>query len=64
MTMSPPTDGERLVRIETKLDAALSKDDDHEQRIRALERARWPLPSAAVLLSAGALVTTLVGLLT
>lgn len=29
---------------------------DHEARIRALERGRWPLPSAAVLLSLAGLV--------
>ena len=28
---------------------------DHEQRIRLLERGRWPLPALAVLLSAAAL---------
>lgn len=30
--------------------------NDHESRLRSLERSRWPLPSAAVLLSAAALV--------
>lgn len=29
---------------------------DHEDRIRALEHARWPLPSLAVLLSIGAIL--------
>ena len=28
---------------------------DHEQRLRSLERGRWPLPSLALLLSAAAL---------
>jgi hypothetical protein len=28
---------ERLVRIETKLDAALAKQDDHEARVRRVE---------------------------
>jgi hypothetical protein len=46
----------RLARIETKLDAALSRAEDHEVRLRTLERARWPLPSLAVLISAGALL--------
>lgn len=59
--MSTPTVEERLVRIETKLDAALSKDDDHEQRIRALERGRWPIPSVAVLLSGAALASSIFG---
>lgn len=52
--MGESTD-ERLVRIETKLDAALAKNDDHEQRIRKLEQGRWPLPSMAVLVSMAAL---------
>lgn len=32
---------ERLVRIETKLDAWLLRSDDHESRLRKLERALW-----------------------
>ena len=47
---------ERLVRIETKLDQALSNHTDHEERIRALERARWPLPSLALLVAAAGVV--------
>jgi hypothetical protein len=45
-----------LTRVETKLDSIgqgltdLGKDvADHETRLRALERARWPLPSIAAL---------------
>jgi len=37
---------------------------DHEARLRALERARWPLPSAAVLLSLGSLALAIVVFLT
>lgn len=59
--MSDPTVNERLVRIETKLDQALSNHADHEERIRALERARWPLPSLALLVAAAGVV---VGVLT
>nr|WTB30875.1 hypothetical protein OG781_16525 [Streptomyces sp. NBC_00830] len=43
-------------RVETKLDglrdnyAEVTKDvADHETRLRALERARWPLPTIGVL---------------
>ncbi len=36
--------------------AAETSHQDHEIRIRSLERGRWPLPSLAVLISAGALV--------
>lgn len=32
---------------------------DHETRIRSLEKARWPLPSLAVLVSVAALVLPL-----
>lgn len=35
--MSPQHIGESLVRMETKLDAALVKLDDHEARVRAME---------------------------
>ncbi|MFI2426495.1 hypothetical protein ACH5A7_20765 [Streptomyces sp. NPDC018955] len=48
--------------METKLDGIgqglteLGKDvSDHESRLRALERARWPLPSVAVLTAMGSL---------
>lgn len=36
-----PTQQERLIRIEVKLDQALLIDNDHEARIRRLERALW-----------------------
>lgn len=32
---------ERLVRIETKLDAALTIQADHEKRIRSAEKKQW-----------------------
>lgn len=38
---------ERLVRIETKLDAAISRADDHETRIRRMERMLWLAAGAA-----------------
>ncbi|MCW8217136.1 hypothetical protein H5I60_10940 [Streptomyces griseolus] len=45
-----------LTRVETKLDGIgqgltdLGKDvADHETRLRALERARWPLPTIGAL---------------
>lgn len=38
---------ERLVRIETKLDAQLTRSDDHEVRLRRLERALWLVAGAA-----------------
>lgn len=33
--------------------------DDHEKRLDALERGRWPLPSIAALVAAGSLGVTL-----
>lgn len=43
-----------LQRVE-QTDKAL---DEHQERLEALERARWPLPSLAALMSSGALVVT------
>jgi len=36
------------------------RHNDHETRLRALERARWPLPSAAVLVSVAALALAII----
>lgn len=59
-----------LTRMETKLDGIgqgltdLGKDvADHETRLRALERARWPLPTIGVLAGLGGAVTGLLALL-
>jgi len=59
-----------LTRVETKLDGIgqgltdLGKDvADHETRLRALERARWPLPTIAVLAGAAGAGTGLFSLL-
>ena len=38
---------ERLARIETKLDAALATDADHEKRLRAVEKKQWWLSGVA-----------------
>lgn len=38
---------ERLVRIETKLDAYNTSNADHETRLRRLERALWIAVGAA-----------------
>jgi hypothetical protein len=37
------------------------KLDDHETRLDALEKGRWPLPSIAVLVAVGSLVWQAVG---
>ena len=61
--MTDPGGYDRLTRIEVKLDMALANHQDHEARLRTLERSRWPLPSVALLVSAGALVTTVIGMM-
>lgn len=60
-----------VIRLTGRVDVLIQQHEatqhdvqDHEDRIRLLERARWPLPSAAVLLSAAALVVTLLPKLT
>lgn len=35
-----------LARVEVKLDAALAKTDDHEHRLRAIERRLWTAAGA------------------
>lgn len=32
--------------------------DDHEARLRALEKGRWPLPALAILVSIASLIAT------
>lgn len=49
--MTAPTEIERLVRIETKLDGLVQttgeRGIDHETRLRALEKAKWLIVGAA-----------------
>lgn len=47
--------GERLARIETKLDMYVGNHGDQENRIRGLERFRWAWAGTAGLVGAGAL---------
>ena len=69
-----PSVGERLVRIETKLDSFLAthaenasrqtaQHDDHETRIRKLERALWTVGTATAAGGGGiaAFLTKLLG---
>ena len=51
-------DSERLARIETKLDDALSGQEDHETRLRKLER--WVGKAAGALLVVGVVASALV----
>lgn len=61
---------EQLLRLDTKVSLLMARHDDsraeiadHENRIRVLERARWPLPSLAALVSIGAFVVALINAL-
>jgi hypothetical protein len=61
---------ETVGRIESKLDGILddAKDlrkdfADHENRLRTLERSRWPLPTIGVLAGVGGAVTGALALL-
>lgn len=38
---------DRLISIETKLDSVIRRGDDHESRLRRLERALWLATGAA-----------------
>ncbi|WDS52047.1 membrane protein [Microbacterium phage Caron] len=71
--MTPPLPGETppsedaplvafLTRVEVKLDTALTRGDDHENRIRALERKVWLVAGAATV--AGGLLGNLAPLIT
>lgn len=55
-----------IVRLRAAVDLLVARNDetgkdvvDHEARLRSLERARWPLPSIAVLVSLAALALAL-----
>jgi hypothetical protein len=48
--MDDPKLIETLTRMETKLDAFMNKSDDHETRIRSLEKRVWAIPSAAIVI--------------
>jgi hypothetical protein len=46
------TTDERLVRIETKLDIVIARDNDKEERIRKLEQAMWKIYGGTIVASA------------
>lgn len=56
-----------VVRLTGRVDVLINQQSvtqqevvDHETRLRSLEKARWPLPSVALLISLAALVLPLV----
>lgn len=57
-----------VLRLTTKVDTQTGllaeltdQRADHEKRLRALERGRWPLPALGVLLSVAAVVVAATG---
>ncbi len=50
-----------VVRVEGKVDALVTGHMDHESRIRALERGRWPLRAIVALASVAAVFSPIVG---
>jgi len=51
-----------LQRVAHDVSAIRGDVEDHEARIRALERGRWPLPSIAALVAIAALVVSALAL--
>ncbi|WP_067184654.1 hypothetical protein [Microtetraspora niveoalba] len=54
------TVGSKLDKVDSKVDGIVTDVTDHETRIRALERARWPLPSLAALVALGSLILAII----
>ncbi|MFE0132382.1 hypothetical protein ACFWY6_12540 [Streptomyces sp. NPDC059037] len=55
-----------VTRVDSKLDGLAGQAaniQDHETRIRALERGRWPLPTIATLAGVAGAVTGAISLL-
>ena len=57
-----------VLRLTTKVEALtgqigelIADHDDHEKRLRALERGRWPLPALGAVLSVAAVVVAATG---
>lgn len=57
---------DQLLVLSTRVELLMSRqlehdkvDADHESRLRSLEKARWPLPSVAILLSLGSAAVAL-----
>lgn len=54
----------KVEQIDGKVDGVVAEVADHENRIRSLERNRWPLPSLAALFGFASLVIAVITLLT
>lgn len=51
------------IAMNSKLDMVLRTDADHEARLRALERSKWPLPSIAALAGVAGVVTGVISIM-
>lgn len=47
-------------RVSDQIDGLAQDVKDHEVRLRTLERARWPLPALAVVVSLASLALTVI----
>jgi hypothetical protein len=57
------TVGQKVDTVGAKVDGVVAEVTDHETRIRALERNRWPLPSIAALAAVASLIVAVFALL-
>ncbi len=53
--------GAKVDRLTDTQSLTIVRGDDHEQRIRALERSRWPVQSVGILISIAALAISYMG---
>jgi hypothetical protein len=58
------TVGSKVDKVDAKVDVIVNDVNDHETRIRALERARWPLPSLAALFGLASLILAIISFMT
>lgn len=59
-----------VVRLTGRVDVVIAQQEDakhriedHENRIRVIERGRWPLPTLSVIFAAGALALSIIKLM-
>lgn len=54
------TVGVKVDHVSSQLDGVVADVADHENRLRALERSRWPLPSLAALVAVASLILAVI----
>lgn len=55
---------DQLMCLSSKVERLVDRQadtDDHEDRLRALEKTRWPLPTVSILIAVAAVVVSLYG---